>query len=73
MAITNPTLTCTTVTGQSNTGLKCQRPVDSDGNITFTCSRWRFFYPNCPKGFSTCQAGAGAWVAAITCCAQRLF
>jgi hypothetical protein len=34
---------------------------------------WRVFYPSCPKINKQCSAIAGAYVAAITVCRQRLF
>ena len=44
-------------------------------NGTYTTVTWRIFYPRCPKVNvqGLCNAKAGAYVAAITVCTQRLF
>ncbi len=73
MAIANPTLTCTNITAQNNTGLKCLKPANTAGEVFATCAKWRLFYPNCPAGNSSCNPLGGAWVAAVTVCTQRLF
>ncbi len=72
--IANPTLTCTSVSGETNTGMKCAKPEDTSGNVYFTCARWRIFYPNCGRNLNgLCNPQAGAYVPAITICTQRLF
>jgi hypothetical protein len=43
-------------------------------DASYTCVKWRFFYPNCnPRSNVLCLSTAGAWVAAVTVCQQRLF
>jgi hypothetical protein len=50
--------------------MRCKKP-----NGTFTTTTWRLFYPQCPKinVNNHCNPKAGAYVAAITVCTQRLF
>lgn len=50
------------------TTMKCKK---DDG--TFKYVTWRFFYPKCPKINQLCNPQAGAYVAAVTVCNQRLF
>ncbi len=40
---------------------------------TYTVTAWRYYYPQCPRLSTTCNGKAGAWVAAVTVCGQRLF
>ena len=48
--------------------MRCKK---SDGN--YTTVTWRYFYPNCPKLNVLCSANRGAYVAAVTVCAQALW
>jgi uncharacterized delta-60 repeat protein len=58
---------CTTQTGK---GKVC---VLNNG---CTCSKWRYFYPNCTRAnvvAGLCNGKSGAYVPAITVCNQRIF
>lgn len=51
--------------------MRCKK---SDG--TYTTVTWRFFYPQCTRAnivSGVCHGKAGAYVAAVTVCAQSLF
>ncbi len=71
--IANPTLVCTNITAQTNTGLKCLKPANTAGDVFATCAKWKYFAPSCRQGNTLCNPLSGAYVAAITVCTQRLF
>jgi len=51
--------------------MRCKKP---DG--TFTTTTMKYYYPRCSRilqALGICNGKAGAWVAAVTVCAQRLF
>lgn len=48
--------------------MKCK---EADG--TKTTVTWRLFYPACPKINANCNPLGGAYLAAVTICAQRLY
>ena len=51
--------------------MRCKK---SDGN--YTVAKWRYFYPQCTRAnivSGVCHGKAGAYVAAVTVCAQSLF
>jgi len=47
--------------------------TNSQGQVAYRTVTWRLFYPRCPKVNFFCNPVAGAYVAAITVCAQRLW
>ncbi len=47
--------------------------VDGAGQVSAKCGGWKYFYANCPKTNYLCSATSGAWVPAVTVCAQQLF
>jgi uncharacterized delta-60 repeat protein len=58
---------CTTQTGKGKVCIL---------NNGCTCSKWRFFYPNCTRAnvvAGLCSGKSGAYVPAITICNQRIF
>lgn len=48
----------------------CARP---NSRINKLCGGWRYFLADCPKGNMLCSGMSGAWVPAITVCAQGLY
>ena len=43
---------------------------------SYTSVTWKFFYPQCSRAniaSGTCNGRAGAYVAAVTVCGQKLF
>jgi hypothetical protein len=51
--------------------MRCLKP-----NGTYTTASWKYFYPRCSRiaqALGICNGKAGAWVAAVTVCGQRLF
>jgi len=47
-----------------------------NNSASYTTASWRYYYPRCSKvlqSLGICSSSAGAWVAAITVCNQRLF
>jgi len=42
-------------------------------NGVLTCSKWKYFVANCPKGNMMCSGMSGAYVPAVTVCGQKLF
>ena len=58
---------CTTQTGKGKVCIL---------NSGCTCSKWRYFYPNCTRAnvvAGLCNGKSGAYVPAITVCNQRIF
>ena len=58
---------CTTLTGKGKVCIL---------NSECTCSKWRYFYPNCTRAnvvAGLCNGKSGAYVPAITVCNQRIF
>jgi len=52
----------------TRTCLPCRKP---DGSLT--CSKWTYFFADCPKNNMMCSGMSGGYVPAITVCNQRLF
>lgn len=51
----------------------CVKGFDDAGNPIKTCATWRLFKANCPKINVQCSVLSSAYVAAVTCCNQKLF
>ena len=47
--------------------MNCRR-----SNGSFYTAGWKIYFPDCRKRLLFCNSGAGAYVAAITCCLQSL-
>jgi len=47
--------------------------TNAQGQSAYRTVTWRMFYPRCPKVNFFCNPLAGAYVAAITVCNQRLW
>jgi len=50
-----------------------QNCARANSRINKLCGGWKYFMADCPKGNMLCSGMSGAWVPAITVCAQRLF
>ena len=53
-----------------STGISCLT------NSTCSCRRWKYFYPKCSRQqqvLGICSGKSGAYIAAVTVCAQKLF
>ena len=48
----------------------CARP---NSRVSKLCGGWKYFLADCPKNNQLCSGLSGAWVAASTVCAQRLY
>lgn len=59
--------------GTPNRQLYCLKGYDDQDAPIYTCAKWRKFRVNCPKVNSLCSNLSEAYVAAITCCNQKLF
>ena len=59
--------------GTPNNKFYCKKEIDDNGDPVYTCAGWRKFRVNCPKVNAQCNSLSEAYVAAITCCNQRLF
>ena len=66
---------CVKTTCANTVGFPCH-VATAENPSNCTCAKWRFFYPQCSVAqiaSGTCSGRAGAYVAAITVCNQRLF
>lgn len=59
--------------GTSNVQFYCLKGNDNGGDPIFTCTKWRKFKADCPRGNYQCNAISEAWVAAVTICTQKIF
>ena len=59
--------------GTPNIQFRCLKKYDVDGTPLYNCAGKRYFLANCPKINQLCSSLSGAWVAASTVCAQRLY
>ena len=51
--------------------MRCLKP-----NGTYTTTSWKYFYPKCSRQqqvLGICSGKSGAYIAAVTVCAQKLF
>ena len=59
--------------GTPDLQLYCYEGDDDQGDPVYTCTTMRKFKATCPKVSQNCSNSSEAYVAAITCCNQRLF
>lgn len=50
-----------------------QNCARANSRVNKLCGGWKYFMANCPKTNQLCSARSGAWLPAITICAQRMF
>ena len=58
--------------GTANRRLYCLKTAADDGNV-MACVTMKYFKVTCSKVNVQCNSLSGAYVAAVTCCAQKLY
>lgn len=58
--------------GTTDRRLRCVKTFD-EGSPVYNCATSRYFRVNCSKINKQCSSLSGGWVAASTCCQQKLF